>query len=32
MPQDKPTALIIGGGSAGIQAALDIADAGYPVF
>jgi len=30
--QDKPAALIIGGGIAGIQAALDIADAGYPVY
>lgn len=28
----KPTALIIGAGIAGIQAALDIADAGYPVY
>ena len=27
----KPAALVIGGGIAGIQAALDIADAGYPV-
>jgi heterodisulfide reductase subunit A len=30
--RDKPAALIIGGGIAGIQAALDIADAGYPVY
>jgi len=30
--QDKPAALIIGGGIAGIQAALDVADAGYPVY
>ena len=29
---DKPAALIIGAGIAGIQAALDIADAGYPVY
>jgi heterodisulfide reductase subunit A len=28
----RPAALVIGGGIAGIQAALDIADAGYPVF
>jgi len=28
----KPAALIIGGGIAGIQAALDIADAGYQVY
>jgi len=28
----KSAALIIGGGIAGIQAALDIADAGYPVY
>jgi heterodisulfide reductase subunit A len=28
----KPAALVIGGGIAGIQAALDIADAGYPVY
>jgi heterodisulfide reductase subunit A len=28
----KPSALVIGGGIAGIQAALDIADAGYPVY
>jgi heterodisulfide reductase subunit A len=28
----KPAALIIGGGIAGIQAALDIADAGYLVY
>ncbi len=31
MDRSKPSALIIGGGIAGIQAALDIADAGYPV-
>jgi heterodisulfide reductase subunit A len=31
LKQGKPAALIIGGGIAGIQAALDIADAGYPV-
>ncbi len=30
--QQKPAALIIGAGIAGIQAALDIADAGYPVY
>jgi len=30
--QDKPAALIIGAGIAGIQAALDIADAGYQVY
>jgi len=29
---DKPAALVIGGGIAGIQAALDIADAGFPVY
>jgi heterodisulfide reductase subunit A len=28
----KSAALIIGGGIAGIQAALDVADAGYPVY
>ncbi len=28
----KPAALIIGAGIAGIQAALDIADAGFPVY
>ncbi len=28
----KPATLVIGGGIAGIQAALDIADAGYPVY
>ncbi len=28
----KPAALVIGAGIAGIQAALDIADAGYPVY
>ena len=28
----KPAALIIGGGISGIQAALDIADAGYQVY
>ena len=32
MDQDKPAALIIGAGIAGIQAALDIADAGYQVY
>jgi heterodisulfide reductase subunit A len=32
MNQSKPTALIIGAGIAGIQAALDIADAGYQVY
>jgi heterodisulfide reductase subunit A len=32
MDQDKPAALIIGAGIAGIQAALDIADAGYSVY
>ncbi len=32
MDQRKPAALIIGGGIAGIQAALDIAEAGYPVY
>jgi heterodisulfide reductase subunit A len=32
MNQNKPTALIIGAGIAGIQAALDIADAGYQVY
>ncbi|MBN1955616.1 MAG: CoB--CoM heterodisulfide reductase iron-sulfur subunit A family protein [Anaerolineae bacterium] len=32
MSSDKPAALIIGAGIAGIQAALDIADAGYPVY
>jgi heterodisulfide reductase subunit A-like polyferredoxin len=26
----RPSALVIGGGIAGIQAALDIADAGFP--
>ncbi|MGD2143119.1 MAG: CoB--CoM heterodisulfide reductase iron-sulfur subunit A family protein [Anaerolineae bacterium] len=31
MGGDKPAALIVGGGIAGIQAALDIADAGFPV-
>ncbi len=30
--QKKPAALVIGAGIAGIQAALDIADAGYPVY
>jgi heterodisulfide reductase subunit A len=30
--RSKPAALVIGGGIAGIQAALDIADAGYPVY
>lgn len=29
---NKPAALVIGGGIAGIQAALDIANAGYPVY
>ena len=29
---DKPAALVIGAGIAGIQAALDIADAGFPVY
>jgi heterodisulfide reductase subunit A len=32
MERNKPAALIIGGGIAGIQAALDIADAGFPVY
>jgi heterodisulfide reductase subunit A len=32
MNQNKPAALIIGAGIAGIQAALDIADAGYQVY
>jgi len=32
MLQDRPAALVIGGGIAGIQAALDIADAGFPVY
>ena len=32
MDQSKPAALIIGAGIAGIQAALDIADAGYRVY
>ncbi|HEY74158.1 MAG: hypothetical protein DRJ03_04420 [Chloroflexi bacterium] len=32
MERHKPAALIIGAGIAGIQAALDIADAGYPVY
>ncbi|MBN1978204.1 MAG: CoB--CoM heterodisulfide reductase iron-sulfur subunit A family protein [Anaerolineae bacterium] len=32
MDGSKPAALVIGGGIAGIQAALDIADAGYPVY
>ncbi len=32
MDRDKPAALIIGAGIAGIQAALDIGDAGYPVY
>jgi heterodisulfide reductase subunit A len=31
MKRSKPAALIIGGGIAGIQATLDIADAGFPV-
>ncbi|MGD1995124.1 MAG: FAD-dependent oxidoreductase, partial [Anaerolineae bacterium] len=32
MASDKPAALVIGAGIAGIQAALDLADAGYPVY
>lgn len=32
METQKPAALIIGAGIAGIQAALDIADAGFPVY
>jgi heterodisulfide reductase subunit A len=32
LDSSKPAALVIGGGIAGIQAALDIADAGYPVY
>ena len=32
MERNKPAALIIGAGIAGIQAALDIADAGFPVY
>lgn len=32
MERHKPAALVIGGGIAGIQAALDIADAGFPVY
>ncbi|MFQ6099635.1 MAG: NAD(P)-binding protein [Anaerolineae bacterium] len=32
MDRSKPAALIIGAGIAGIQAALDIADAGYKVY
>jgi heterodisulfide reductase subunit A len=32
MESDKPSALIIGAGIAGIQAALDIADAGFRVY
>jgi len=28
----EPAALVIGGGIAGIQAALDIADAGFKVY
>jgi heterodisulfide reductase subunit A len=32
MDRTKPAALVIGGGIAGIQAALDIADAGFPVY
>ena len=32
MDLGKPAALVIGGGIAGIQAALDIADAGFPVY
>jgi heterodisulfide reductase subunit A len=30
--QDRPAALIIGAGIAGMQAALDIADAGFKVY
>jgi len=32
LDRSKPAALVIGGGIAGIQAALDIADAGYSVY
>jgi heterodisulfide reductase subunit A len=32
LDRNKPAALVIGGGIAGIQAALDIAGAGYPVY
>jgi heterodisulfide reductase subunit A len=32
MDRGKPAALVIGGGIAGIQAALDVADAGFPVY
>jgi len=32
MSRSEPAALIIGGGIAGIQAALDIADAGFQVY
>jgi len=32
MERNKPAALVIGAGIAGIQAALDIADAGFPVY
>ncbi len=32
MSSDKPAALVIGAGIAGIQAALDIADAGFQVY
>ena len=32
MGADKPAALVIGAGISGIQAALDIASAGYPVY
>jgi heterodisulfide reductase subunit A len=32
MDRGEPAALVIGGGIAGIQAALDIADAGFPVY
>jgi heterodisulfide reductase subunit A len=28
----EPSALVVGGGIAGIQAALDMADAGYQVY
>ncbi len=32
MGRHEPAALIVGGGIAGMQAALDIADAGFPVY
>jgi heterodisulfide reductase subunit A len=32
MDRGKPAALVIGGGIAGIQAALDVADAGFSVY